>query len=69
MTTLTGHDLRERMAETVWRRQYDALHAQLAPYVVTYGDDWQGVGAEAPEGLRTTYAALQSLGYARGWMS
>jgi hypothetical protein len=68
MTALTGHDLRERMAETVWRRQYDALHAQLRPYVVTYGDDWQGVGAEAPADLARVYRELRSLGYARGWM-
>jgi hypothetical protein len=52
----------------VWFADYSKLHDALAPFTVTFDDGWHGIEPNAPEGLTRPYLALQSYGYARGWL-
>lgn len=55
-------------AETVWREQYEQIHARLAPWVYHDADGSTYVTPLAPLALREVYREMQSLGYAKGWL-
>lgn len=55
-------DLQER----IWRRDHDAVHEALEPFVVW--EPWPHPGEDTPADLLRLYHELTLVGYAQGWM-
>lgn len=59
--------IHSELTHSAWYRQYNSLHERLSDFIVHDGD-WTGISFEAPASLTSAYSALQSIGYANGWL-
>jgi hypothetical protein len=69
MTTATATRSTARSQREVFTADLDKMNRDLAPWLVTFDDGFQGYMPSAPAQLLSAYSGLVSFGYANGWMA